>query len=36
LQRREVFRTEQATGTLRERLGLTRPVNRYATAGGTS
>jgi alkanesulfonate monooxygenase SsuD/methylene tetrahydromethanopterin reductase-like flavin-dependent oxidoreductase (luciferase family) len=36
LQRREAFRTEQPTGTLRERLGLTRPVNRYATAGGTS
>lgn len=36
LQRRGVFRTAYETGTLRERLGLDRPVNRYATAGGTS
>ncbi|MEV4646586.1 LLM class flavin-dependent oxidoreductase [Saccharopolyspora sp. NPDC049357] len=36
LQRREAFRTEHATGSLRERLRLARPVNRYATAGGTS
>lgn len=36
LQRRGVFRTEYAPGTLRDRLGLARPANRYASAGGTS
>lgn len=36
LQRRGVFRTGYAAGTLRDRLGLARPANRYATAGGTS
>ncbi|MEB3369908.1 LLM class flavin-dependent oxidoreductase [Saccharopolyspora mangrovi] len=36
LQRRGVFRTEYAPGTLRDRLGLARPANRYARAGGTS
>ena len=30
LQRRGAFRTAYADGTLRERLGLTRPANRYA------
>lgn len=33
LQRRNQFRTEYAESTLRERLGLTRPANRYAQAG---
>jgi alkanesulfonate monooxygenase SsuD/methylene tetrahydromethanopterin reductase-like flavin-dependent oxidoreductase (luciferase family) len=31
LQRREVFRTAYEPGTLRDRLGLERPANRYAT-----
>ncbi|MDI2028086.1 LLM class flavin-dependent oxidoreductase [Saccharopolyspora sp. TS4A08] len=35
LQRRGVFRTGYDAGTLRDRLGLARPVNRYASAGGT-
>jgi alkanesulfonate monooxygenase SsuD/methylene tetrahydromethanopterin reductase-like flavin-dependent oxidoreductase (luciferase family) len=36
LQRRNVFRTTYGTGSLRERLGLSRPASRYAqtTAGG--
>lgn len=32
LGRRGLFRTEYAESTLRQRLGLTRPANRYATA----
>ncbi|SFS78750.1 LLM class flavin-dependent oxidoreductase [Saccharopolyspora flava] len=35
LQRRGVFRTGYQPGTLRDRLGLARPVSRYASAGGT-
>src|ERR1700738_223353 len=33
LQRRGVFRTEYEGKTLRENLGLKRPVSRYAAAG---
>lgn len=33
LQRRGAFRTAYDEGTLRDRLGLGRPVNRYATTG---
>ncbi|MET9451653.1 LLM class flavin-dependent oxidoreductase [Streptomyces cinerochromogenes] len=33
LRRRGVFRSAYGTGTLRERLGLPRPRNRYATQG---
>ena len=33
LQRRGLFRTEYEGKTLRENLGLKRPVNRYAAAG---
>ena len=36
LQSRGIFRTAYEAGSLRDRLGLARPVNRYATAGGTS
>ncbi|MET8101768.1 LLM class flavin-dependent oxidoreductase [Streptomyces sp. NPDC005236] len=36
LQHRGLFRTFYPGSTLREHLGLTRPANRYATAGGTS
>jgi alkanesulfonate monooxygenase SsuD/methylene tetrahydromethanopterin reductase-like flavin-dependent oxidoreductase (luciferase family) len=35
LQRRGAFRTAYEPGTLRDRLGLERPVNRYASTGGT-
>jgi alkanesulfonate monooxygenase SsuD/methylene tetrahydromethanopterin reductase-like flavin-dependent oxidoreductase (luciferase family) len=35
LQRRGAFRTAYEAGTLRERLGLERPANRYATTGGS-
>ena len=34
LQRRGAFRTAYEPGTLRDRLGLERPANRYATTGG--
>ena len=33
LQRRGVFRSAYEPGTLRQRLGLARPVSRYASAG---
>ena len=33
LQRRDAFRTDYDDGLFRERLGLPRPVSRYATAG---
>jgi len=33
LQRRNAFRTEYEDGLFRERLGLPRPISRYATAG---
>jgi hypothetical protein len=33
LQRRGLFRTEYEGTTLRENLGLKRPVSRYAAAG---
>jgi alkanesulfonate monooxygenase SsuD/methylene tetrahydromethanopterin reductase-like flavin-dependent oxidoreductase (luciferase family) len=36
LQRREAFRRAPDGGTLRERLGLPRPANRYATTAATS
>ncbi|GAB3690162.1 LLM class flavin-dependent oxidoreductase [Saccharopolyspora tripterygii] len=36
LQRRGLFRSTYESGSLRSRLGLDRPANRYATAGGTS
>jgi len=36
LQRRGVFRTAYEAGTLRDRLGLERPANRYATNRGLS
>lgn len=35
LQQRGVFRTEYDTGLFRERLGLARPVSRYAEAGAS-
>ncbi|MET7620977.1 LLM class flavin-dependent oxidoreductase [Streptomyces sp. NPDC005408] len=36
LQHRSLFRTFHPGGTLREHLGLARPANQYALAGGTS
>lgn len=36
LQHRSLFRTFYPGGTLREHLGLARPANQYALAGGTS
>ncbi|MEW1723779.1 LLM class flavin-dependent oxidoreductase [Streptomyces sp. NPDC093109] len=36
LQHRSLFRTFHPGGTLREHLGLARPANQYASAGGTS
>jgi alkanesulfonate monooxygenase SsuD/methylene tetrahydromethanopterin reductase-like flavin-dependent oxidoreductase (luciferase family) len=36
LQRRGAFRTAYEAGSLRDRLGLERPVNRYATTGELS
>ncbi|MEO3975431.1 LLM class flavin-dependent oxidoreductase [Streptomyces sp. CAU 1734] len=36
LQHRSLFRTFHPGGTLREHLGLARPANRYARAGGAS
>ncbi|GAB2577648.1 FMNH2-utilizing oxygenase [Paractinoplanes abujensis] len=35
LQRRGVFRTQYEPGTLRDRLGLPRPANRYAAEGAS-
>ena len=35
LQRRGLFRTEYEGNTLRENLGLKRPVSRYAAAGSS-
>jgi alkanesulfonate monooxygenase SsuD/methylene tetrahydromethanopterin reductase-like flavin-dependent oxidoreductase (luciferase family) len=36
LQRRGAFRTRYEPGTLRRRLGLSRPASRYADAGGST